>query len=180
MKSQELDAVFSKKSTKTELDYPEQCNESEPRYVKEILFDIDSMFEDFSLGRTRKIVNPRRFDQLEAQRPVLEKKYEPVLRRKLVFDCVSECVDSKCRVWARGVAVVQRKDRLAEEVCNKISGWERMKDCMVDELVDEDMSGDFHQKYLDYDVEAFEFGVEIERRLLDSLINEVVAYILVS
>lgn len=54
-----------------------------------------------------------------------------------------------------------------------------MKDCMVDELVDKDMSSDQHQKWLDFDVEAFEVGVEIERRLLDSLINEVVADILV-
>lgn len=171
--------VFSKKSTMMELDDAEPCNESEPRYVKDILSDIESMFEDFSLGRTRKIVNPRRFDELEAQSLVLEKQNEPKLRSKLVFDCVSECVDSKCRVWARGLAAVRRKDWLAEEVCNKISGWEQMKDCMVEELVDEDMSGDQRQKWLDYDVEMFEIGVEIGRRLLESLINEVVADILV-
>ncbi|XP_024983774.1 uncharacterized protein LOC112519761 [Cynara cardunculus var. scolymus] len=175
----ELGAFFSKKSTMMDVDDAEQCNKSEPCYVKDILSDVESMFEDFSLGRTRKIVNPRRFDQLEAQRMVLEKQDELKLRRKLVFDCVSECVDSKCRVWARGLAVVRRKDWLAEEVCNKMSGWEQMKDCMVEELVDEDMSGDQRQKWLDYDVEVFEIGVEIERRLLDSLINEVVADILV-
>ncbi|KVH99802.1 protein of unknown function DUF4378 [Cynara cardunculus var. scolymus] len=168
-----------RKSTMMDVDDAEQCNKSEPCYVKDILSDVESMFEDFSLGRTRKIVNPRRFDQLEAQRMVLEKQDELKLRRKLVFDCVSECVDSKCRVWARGLAVVRRKDWLAEEVCNKMSGWEQMKDCMVEELVDEDMSGDQRQKWLDYDVEVFEIGVEIERRLLDSLINEVVADILV-
>lgn len=173
-KDQELVGVFSQKLTTMEVE-----TESEPSYVDNILFNIKSMFEDFSVGRTQKIVNPRLFDILEAKRPILGKKNEAKLRRKLVFDCVSECVDLKCRVWLRGLLVVRRKKRLAKEVCNKISGWERMKDCMVDELVDKDMSSDQHQKWLDFDVEAFEVGVEIERRLLDSLINEVVADILV-
>ncbi|KAI3737993.1 hypothetical protein L2E82_28011 [Cichorium intybus] len=173
-KGQELVAVFSKKSTTMEVD-----NDSEPNYVKYILSDIESMFENFTLGRTQRIVNPRLFGQLEGQRPGFEKKNEPRLRRKLVFDCVSECVDSRCRVWVRGLLIVRRKNRLVKEVCNKILGWEKMKDCMVDELVDMDMSSDEHQKWLDFDVEAFELGVEIERLLLSYLINEAIVDILV-
>ncbi|KAI3512277.1 hypothetical protein L1887_19592 [Cichorium endivia] len=173
-KGQELVAVFSKKSPTMEVD-----NDSEPNYVKYILSDIESMFENFTLGRTQRIVNPRLFGQLEGQRPGFEKKNEPRLRRKLVFDCVSECVDSRCRVWLRGLLIVRRKNRLVKEVCNKILGWEKMKDCMVDELVDMDMSSDEHQKWLDFDVEAFELGVEIERRLLSYLINEAIVDILV-
>ncbi|KAJ0605374.1 hypothetical protein HanHA300_Chr02g0062331 [Helianthus annuus] len=69
--------------------------------------------------------------------------------------------------------------RLAQEVYREIAGWEDMKDSMVDELVDKDMSGCSYKKWLDFDVETFEIGVEIESRLLDSLINEVVDDILV-
>ncbi|MFS7909224.1 putative virus X resistance protein-like, coiled-coil [Helianthus anomalus] len=137
------------------------------------------MFEDFTLNRTSKIVNPHLFDQLEAQKPVFDKKHEPKLRRKLVFDCVSECVDSRCAVWLRGLAVVTRKDRLVEHVCNKVNEWEQMKDCMVDELVDKDMSCGQHKKWLDFDLEAFEIGVEIEGRLLGSLIDEAVVDMLI-
>lgn len=147
-------------------------SESESSYVKDLLFNIESMFEDFTLNRASKIVNPRLFDKLEAQKPVLENNRKPKLRRKLVFDCVSECVDSRCRVWFRGVAVVSRKEQLVEDVCNKILKWEQMKDCMVEELVYKDMSDDPHKTWLDYDVEAFELGVEIEKRLLSDLIGE--------
>lgn len=146
--------------------------ESERGYVMDILTDIESMFEDFTLSRTNKIVNPHLFDKLEAKRPFFEKKNEPRLRRKLVFDCVSECIDSRCRVWPRGVAAVRRKDQLVEEVCNMISGWEKMKDCMVVELVDKNMSRGQHETWLDFDFEAFELGVNIERGLLSSLIDE--------
>nr|XP_043610211.1 uncharacterized protein LOC122581945 [Erigeron canadensis] len=170
---QEHGAGFPKKPTTMEVD-----TESEAGYVKGILSDIGTMFEDFVLNRTGKIVNPRRFDQLEAKRRVFEKKHEVKLRRKLVFDCVSECVDLKCRVWPLGLAAVRRKDLLAEEVCNEISGWEQMKDCMVEELVDKDMSGSQHQKWLDYDLEAFEVGVDFEKQLLSSLIDELVDDIL--
>lgn len=156
-----------RKSTMLEVE-----SESESSYVKDLLSNIESMFEDFTLNRTSKIVNPRLFDKLEAQKPVLENNRKPKLRRKLVFDCVSECVDSRCRVWFRGVAVVSRKERLVEDVCNKILKWEQMKDCMVEELVYKDMSDDPHKTWLDYDVEAFELGVEIEKRLLSDLIGE--------
>ncbi|KAF5806495.1 hypothetical protein HanRHA438_Chr05g0231141 [Helianthus annuus] len=118
---QEFGAVFSTILTKTEADPDSSGNESERVYMKNILSDIESMFEDFTLNRTSKIVNPHLFDQLEAQKPVFAKKHEPKLRRKLVFDCVSECVDSRCAVWLRGLAVVTRKDRLVEDVCNKVN-----------------------------------------------------------
>ncbi|KAF5824006.1 hypothetical protein HanRHA438_Chr01g0045351 [Helianthus annuus] len=177
---QEFGAVFSTILTKTEADPESFGNESERVYIKNILTNIESMFEDFTLNRTSKIVNPHLFDQLEAQKPVFDKKHETKLRRKLVFDCVSECVDSRCAVWLRGLAVVTRKDRLVEDVCNKVNEWEQMKDCMVDELVDKDMSCGQHKKWLDFDLEAFEIGVEIEGRLLGSLIDEAIVDMLVS
>lgn len=148
----------------------------EPDYVKEVLSDIETMFVDFTIGKTRKIVNPRVFDRLEFGRPNQE---VVKLRRELVFNCVSECMETRCRVWAKGLATVRKPDCLAEEVYQEIVGWEEMKDSMVDELVDKDMSGYNYKKWLDFDVEAFELGVEIESRLLDSLINELVDDILV-
>ncbi|KAL9994038.1 hypothetical protein Hdeb2414_s0957g00968181 [Helianthus debilis subsp. tardiflorus] len=148
----------------------------EPEYVTEVLANIETMFVDFTIGKTRKIVNPRVFDRLEFGRP----NEEPAkLRRELVFNCVSECMETRCRVWAKGLATVRKPERLAQEVYREIAAWEDMKDSMVDELVDKDMSGCSYKKWLDFDVEAFEIGVEIESRLLDSLINEVVDDILV-
>ncbi|KAJ0714899.1 hypothetical protein HanPI659440_Chr13g0494621 [Helianthus annuus] len=148
----------------------------EPDYVKDVLANIETMFVDFTIGKTRKPVNPRVFDRLEVGKPVEE---VAKLRRELMFNCVSECMETRCRVWAKGLAVVKRPDRLAQEVYREITGWEDMKDRMVDELVDMDMSGHSYKKWLDFDVEALEIGVEIESGLLDSLINEIVDDILV-
>lgn len=147
----------------------------EPDYIKEVLSDIETMFADFTIGKTRKIVNPRVFDRLEIGRP---NEQVAKLRRELVFNCVSECMEMRCRVWTKGLATVRRPEQLAKEVYQEIADWEEMKDSMVDELVDKDMSGCAYKKWLDFDVEAFEIGVEIESRLLDSLINEVVDDIL--
>ncbi|PWA66787.1 DUF3741-associated sequence motif protein [Artemisia annua] len=147
----------------------------EPDYIKEVLSDIDTMFADFTIGKTRKIVNPRVFDRLEIGRP---NEQVAKLRRELIFNCVSECMEMRCRVWTKGLATVRRQEQLSREVYQEIADWEEMKDSMVDELVDKDMSGCAYKKWLDFDVEAFEIGVEIESRLLDSLINEVVDDIL--
>ncbi|XP_022019697.1 uncharacterized protein LOC110919746 [Helianthus annuus] len=55
----------------------------EPEYVTEVLANIETMFVDFTIGKTRNIVNPRVFDRLEFGRP----NEEPTkLRRELVFN----------------------------------------------------------------------------------------------
>ncbi|KAH0765419.1 hypothetical protein KY285_001290 [Solanum tuberosum] len=155
----------------------------ELEYVKDILYNIESMFMDFAMGRCQKIINPHLFDQLE--RINSHRDDELKQRRKVVFDCVGECLDLRCRQfveggydsWSKGLLVVKNKKRLAEEVYREISGWSGMGNCMVDELVDKDMSSGFG-RWMNFEVEAFELGIQIEKRLLNSLIDEVVADIL--
>lgn len=154
----------------------------ELEYVKDILYNIESMFMDFAMGRCQKIINPHLFDQLER---INSHRHELKQRRKVVFDCVGECLDLRCRQfveggydsWSKGLLVVKNKKRLAEEVYREISGWSGMGNCMVDELVDKDMSSGFG-RWMNFEVEAFELGIQIEKRLLNSLIDEVVADIL--
>lgn len=150
----------------------------ELEYVKEIVCNIESMFMDFAMSRSHEIIDPHLFDQLERVNGRGQ-------RRKVIFDCVSECLDIRCKryvdggydTWLKGVVVVRNKEKLAEEVYREISGWSGMGNCMVDELVDKDMSSYFG-RWLDFEVEAFELGIQIEKRLLNSLIDEVVADIL--
>ncbi|KAK4338924.1 hypothetical protein RND71_040386 [Anisodus tanguticus] len=155
----------------------------ELEYVKDILCNIESVFMDFAVGRSHEIINPHLLYQLER---VNGRGHDELKqRRKVVFDCVGECLDLRCReyveggydTWSKGVLVVRNKERLAEEVYREISGWSGMGNCMVDELVDKDMSSYFG-RWLDFEVEAFELGIQIEKRLLNSLIDEVVADIL--
>lgn len=154
-------------------------------YVKDILCSVELMYMDFSLGRAREIVNPHLFNQLESRKGGFTSDGESRMRRKVMFDCVSECLDLRCRrcvgggykMWTKGVAMVRRKEWLAEEVYKEISDWRGMGDSMVDELVDKDMSSQYG-RWLDYEVDAFELGAEVVDQIFNSLVDDVVTDIL--
>lgn len=159
----------------------------EIQYVKEILRNIELMFKDYALGRAHEIINPRLFDQLGSwNRHLNDGGVVSRTNHRVLFDCISECLELRCRkyvsggckLWAKGLATVRRKERLAEEVYQEISGWGGFGDSMIDELVDKDMSSQYG-RWLDFDIEAFELGIQIESRILNSLIDEVVADMLV-
>ncbi|VVA24638.1 PREDICTED: DUF4378 [Prunus dulcis] len=165
---------------------PLRSNEWELEYIKGTLCNVELMFRDFSLGRAREIINPHLFNLLESRRGQLEGDGgESRLRRKELFDCTSECLDLRCRryvgggyrSWVKGVAMVKRKGTLAEEVYKEFSCWRGLWDCMVDELVDKDMSNPYG-RWLDFETDAFELGVEVEDQIFNSLVDEVVADIL--
>ncbi|KAF8041669.1 hypothetical protein BT93_A0310 [Corymbia citriodora subsp. variegata] len=161
-------------------------NDWELEYVKEILCNVELMFRDFALGRAREIINPHLFEKLETRKGFMESDdaIDSRLTRKVLFDCVSECMDSRCRRcvgggcrrWSKGLAMV-RNERLAEDVCKEILGWRGSGDSMVDDLVDKDMSG-LNGKWRDFEAEVFVIGLEIEDDILSSLINEAIADVL--
>ncbi|XVF28242.1 hypothetical protein REPUB_Repub15cG0012600 [Reevesia pubescens] len=158
----------------------------EIEYVKLVLCNVELMFKDFALGRAREIINPHLFDQLESRRGGFGSDgKESRLERKILFDSVSECLDLRCRryvggggrTWAKGTTILRRNEWLAEEVYKEISGWRGMGDCMVDELVDKDMSSQYG-KWVDFEVDAFVLGADMEGQILNALVDEVVAEIL--
>ncbi|XP_062108707.1 uncharacterized protein LOC133819459 isoform X2 [Humulus lupulus] len=160
-----------------------KTTEWELEYVRKILCNIESMFNDFAMGRSRDLINPRLFNVLENRKGPLDRDgCESKMRRKVLFDCVGECLDLRYRcclgggyrMWVKGVGMVRRKEWLAEEVYKEISGWESMGDSMVDELVDKDMSSQYG-RWLDFEVDEFELAVEVEAQICDSLIDEIVA-----
>lgn len=152
----------------------------ELEYVKKILCNSEMMFKDVSTGQASQIVDPRLFDQLESCEDELK------LQRKVLFDCVGECMDLRFRhyagggykAWEKGLSMARRTKWLAGEVHREISSWEAMGDCMVDELVDKDMSSQCGS-WLNFGVETFELGVEMESKILNSLLNELISDILV-
>lgn len=155
----------------------------ELEYVKEMLCNIEMMFIDYALGHTCEIVDPGLFEQLESCTECLSGRgLVPRLDRMVLFYCVSECLDLRCRryvgvgcnLWGKGVSVVRRKERLAEEVYKEISSWGVIGDTDVDELVDKDMSRQ-QGRWLDFEIEAFELGVQIESCIVESLVDEVIA-----
>ncbi|KAJ6883208.1 hypothetical protein NC652_030436 [Populus alba x Populus x berolinensis] len=156
-------------------------------FIRDILNSAEVNLKGFALDQTSKVINPSLFDLLENQDKGMESNEveDSKLVRKLLFDCVSEFLDFKCRqtfvgsckAWAKLLTLFQRKGWLAEELYKEILGWQSMGDLMVDELVEQDMSTT-NGKWLDFSIEAFEDGVEIEDGILTSLVDELVSDLL--
>ncbi|KAH9689619.1 hypothetical protein KPL70_015567 [Citrus sinensis] len=152
-------------------------------YLRELLDNAELKINKFALGQINQVITPSLFNQLENQENKLGRNIDEYskLGRKVLFNYVCECLDFKCqqlfvgscRGWAKWVTLFQRKDWLAEELYKELLCWKSMRDLMLDELVDKDMSSQ-HGKWLDFDTEAFEEGVEIESRILTSLVDELV------
>ena len=177
--------VVRKYTTRTcSMTKSKESSDWELDFMRDILVSAELNLKDFSLGQTSNVVNPDLFDQLENHDRGVEHNEEDnsKLARKLLFDCVSESLDYKCgrilsgscKAWARLSTLFQRKGWLAEELYKEILGWQSMGDMMVDELVDQDMSTQ-PGKWLEFSIEAFEEGLEIENGILTSLVDELVS-----
>nr|XP_010914532.1 uncharacterized protein LOC105039910 isoform X1 [Elaeis guineensis] len=183
------DSVSSSSAEISRTAHKDACNE-EQEYVRKILSNAKSLFKNLDLcqmDHDGRILDPLLFDKLETSRSSIAQEGEERdfrMRRKMLFDCVNECLDLKCshyfhagyRMWAKGMAVVMKD--LTEELYREISGWRSMGEWMVDELVERDMSSRLG-RWVDFEIEAFEAGVEIEMGILNSLVDEVVADLMI-
>ncbi|XP_020108018.1 uncharacterized protein LOC109723918 [Ananas comosus] len=157
----------------------------ELQYIKEILSntelgsdDLGSLFMRLNAGET---LDPLLFDKLESKRSRITNGKEIMdskANRKLWFDCVIECLESThgiyfeagYKAWSKGI--VATKKGLEREIFGEIMEWKSMGDWMVDDLVDRDMSTRLG-KWVDFQKEAFETGVDIEGEILGSLVDEI-------
>ncbi|MQL77627.1 hypothetical protein Taro_010036 [Colocasia esculenta] len=164
---------------------PTENPEQELEYIREVIRSVGIDFEGKGSGCMNYSLDPLLFDMLENKKTGSRNRPEDKNHRawrKVVFDCIGECLESKCsryfkagcQAWAKGIAVIGREDQFANEVYKEISCWKSMGDWMVDELVDKDMSSHLG-RWADFEVEAFEAGVEIEEEVISCLIDEVVA-----
>ncbi|KAK1582838.1 hypothetical protein Q3G72_018737 [Acer saccharum] len=159
-------------------------------YVREILGSAELMVHEFAFGQTDQVITPNFFNHLESQENVTGRndQEQSKLGRKALFDCICECLDIRCqqlfvgsckvRCNSSSTTLFQRKSRLAEELYKEIESWKGMGDLMVDDLVDKDMSTQ-NGKWIDFDIEALEEGVEIENEILTSLVDELLSDFLV-
>lgn len=171
-----VQAFHSMDSTDWELDY-----------IKLMLRHADLMFIEFASGHTNEVIVPDFFNQLEDAN-AKERNEDDYSKncRKLLFDCVSECLGLKCQQlflgtckgWGRCENMCRKRTLLAEEVYKEVSSWKSMEDMMVDELVERDMNTK-QGRWLDFDAEAFEEGVEIEEGIFSCLVDELISDFLV-
>ncbi|XP_026665386.2 uncharacterized protein LOC103720044 [Phoenix dactylifera] len=161
-----------------------KVNSKDMDYVREILCSrgLSKDLSSCCLNDAGEILDSLLFNKLENKRSrsILkgDDKYGRA-RRKVLFDCMNECLELKCssyfragyRAWSRGLAVIGKD--LAEEFYEEILRWKSMGDSMVDELVDKDMSTHLG-RWVDFEIEVFDTGVELEGEILSSLVDEVV------
>ncbi|KAL2231274.1 UNVERIFIED_CONTAM: hypothetical protein Sindi_1721800, partial [Sesamum indicum] len=155
----------------------------ELQYIEHILCNADLMLEEFAVGRVHTVISPDFFHQLENKKLGPKKSIGEhfKIQRKLLYDCVGECLEVRCecllngsqKVWAKQMTLFHKKQQLADELYREISSWKNIEELMVDELVDKDMSCR-NGKWTDFESEAFEEGVEIGKRILTSLIDELI------
>ncbi|CAA6654372.1 unnamed protein product [Spirodela intermedia] len=150
----------------------------EEDYVRSILRNADEEALS-SLTHSCAALDPLLFDWLENNQEGSngdDDEDDPKigrLRRKALFDCVGEFLDSRRRRHFCGG--YHRVDQLAAEAHEEVSRWKTMGDWMVDELVDKDMGSSPSGRWVDFEAEAFEAGVEVEERILSSIVDDVLA-----
>ncbi|KAE9593715.1 hypothetical protein Lal_00036539 [Lupinus albus] len=152
-------------------------------YVQDILTNAEFMAEEFVIGQTNTVIMPDVFDQLVNASNGTENCEEySILERKIVFDFVNECIELRCKQafvgsckqWLGLMRSIKRKSWLAQEFYKQMLGFRNMEEeVMIDELVSNDMSTS-RGRWLDFDVEAFEEGIEVEEDILDNLMDELV------
>ncbi|KAF5748011.1 hypothetical protein HS088_TW05G00743 [Tripterygium wilfordii] len=110
----------------------------------------------------------------------IETKEGNNLFRGFLFDSVIEVLDSKyCRYFNSGFKSFARlpsymnAEKLVRDVGEEIQRWESLVGMLPDELLDWDMSHSLG-KWVDFDIEAFENGADIDWDILQILVEEIV------
>ena len=156
----------------------------EVEYICEIIGSDQLMVKEFALGMDTDILPASLFKELEGRG---EAAAAAKLKRKTLFDFVNKSLAVKCEqmfrgscrgiLWREGI-LFEHRDWLAEELNREIHGLKKMREMMMDELVEKEMST-LEGSWLDFERETYEEGVDIEGEmvstLVDDLVNELVS-----
>ncbi|GMI85033.1 TON1 Recruiting Motif 8 [Hibiscus trionum] len=167
-------------TTSNSTDFKESTN-SELDFVKMVLQDSELKFIEYALGQTDNIMTLNAFDQLGTGTEGHGEDHDK-LELQLLLDCVSESLELRygqvfvgsCKGWEKWGELIQNKGWLAEELYKEILGWRNMGNLLeVDDLVGKNMNTK-HERWLDFNMEAFEEGLEVEKTILTCLVDELV------
>ncbi|XP_047341297.1 serine-rich adhesin for platelets-like [Impatiens glandulifera] len=166
----------------------------ELEYLACIISHAELSLEDVVLDKGNPPIRQDLFDRLEYEKIGSSDEDDGgeclKVWRKVLFDYVGECFEESrrkllssssswgsCKEWSKWT---EKNWWVAEELHKEMSGWmicAEEEDVMVDELVERDMSCG-KGRWVDFETEAFEQGIEIERDILSSLVDELVSDIL--
>ncbi|CAE6076686.1 unnamed protein product [Arabidopsis arenosa] len=179
---QELTCVSSNESQRTLDETESPTLDWELEYITEILNSGQLMFQDFASGTTtnESLLPSSLFDEMERSRGTAKSMKT---ERKALFDCVNQCLAVKfermligsCKgMMMSGGILLEHRDLLAEEVNREVKGLKKMREMMIDELVDHDMSC-FEGRWIGYEREMFEEGIDMEGEIVSDLVDDLVS-----
>ncbi|XP_023639103.1 uncharacterized protein LOC17887323 isoform X2 [Capsella rubella] len=179
---QELTWVSSNESQYTLDETDSATPEWEIEYITEILNSGQLMFQDLASGTAtnESLLPSSLFDEMECSRgAAMSMKTE----RKALFDCVNQCLAVKfermligsCKgMMMSGGILLEHRGLLAEELNREVKGLKKMREMMIDELVDHDMSC-FEGRWIGYEREMFEEGIDMEGEIVSALVDDLVS-----
>ncbi|KAJ0253149.1 TRM8 [Hirschfeldia incana] len=150
----------------------------ELEYISEILSSDQLMVKEFALGMATDILPASLFDEIEGRGEATAAK----LRRRTVFDFVNNSLALKCEQMVRGTCrgilgkegiLFEHRDWLAEELNREVHGLKKMREMMMDELVDKEMSS-LEGCWLHFEKETYEEGIDIEGEIVSTLVDDLV------
>lgn len=150
----------------------------ELEYINEIFGSDQLMVKEFALGMAADILPASLFDEMEGRGEATAAK----TKRKILFDFVNKCLALKCEQMFMGSCrgllgksgfLFEERDWLAKELNREIHGLKKMREMMMDELVDRDMSS-FEGSWLDFEKETYEEGIDIEGEIVSTLVDDLV------
>uniref|UniRef100_A0A1J3IVA9 DUF4378 domain-containing protein n=1 Tax=Noccaea caerulescens TaxID=107243 RepID=A0A1J3IVA9_NOCCA len=153
----------------------------ELEYITEILNSGQIMFQEFASGTTTEelLLPSSLFDEMERSRGA---EMSMKMERKVLFDCVNQCLAVKfermligsCKeMMMTGGILLEQRDLLAEELNREVKVLKKMREMMIDELVDHDMSC-LEGRWIGYEREMFEEGIDIEGEIVSALVDDLV------
>lgn len=152
-------------------------------YITEILNSGQIMFQDFASGTTTEelLLPSSLFDELEQRSGGAGMSMK--MERKVLFDCVNQCLAVKFErmligsgkgMMMTGGILLEQRELLAEELNREVKVLKKMREMMIDELVDHDMSC-LEGRWIGYEREMFEEGIDIQGEIVSALVDDLVS-----
>ncbi|KAK8569152.1 hypothetical protein V6N12_007684 [Hibiscus sabdariffa] len=163
-------------------------------HVKEVILKAELLFGNLiprDLDRTDDfLLAPYIHDEAETLVAIMQVDFKSVLGidqlkennqlRGFLLDCAIECIDSKygpyCnsgfRPW-RSLPCCMNSGKLIRDVADEVKRWIKLVGMVPDELIEYEMSYSL-RKWTDFDIEAYETGVEMDWDILQNIIDEIV------
>lgn len=122
-------------------------------------------------------------DELNMATDAMQRNFNRSQLKGFLFDCVIEYLESNCchnyygvfKSWCAWTKapLCMKAEILVQEVKSEIKKWECMAGMELNQIIDWEMSHSLG-KWTDFDVEAFEAGVDIGEDVLQILVDEIV------